>query len=151
MTNGRSIVEDYKVLCQLLGQLQINSGLDQRSIHKLDILISHHEQVKCFAVTFFALNSTRVQQTPFENAAVGKLFGRFKDRFSKLFADELKDIDLTQYLDQEFCDIYQQIGVEVPEAGSRQQKAAPARTAAQEEEPGLEFPLNWRFGALHFP
>ena len=98
-----------------------------------------------FAVTFFALNSTRVQQTPFENAAVGKLFGRFKDRFSKLFAEELRDIDPTQYLGQEFCDIYQQIGVEVPEAGSHQEKPAPALTTAQEEEPGLEFPLNWRF------
>ena len=103
------------------------------------------------AVIFFVLNSTRVQQTPFENAAVAKLFGRFKDRFSKLFADDLRDIDPTQYLDQEFCDIYQQIGVEVPEAGSRQQKAAPARTAAQEEEPGLEFSLNWHFWALHLP
>lgn len=116
-------VEDYKVLCQLLGQLQINPGLDQRSIHKLDILISHHEQ-----------------QTPFENAAVGKLFGRFKDRFSKLFADELREIDPTQYLDQEFCDLYQQIGVEVPEAGSRQKKPAPVRTAAQEEEPSEDEP-----------
>ena len=105
-----------------------------------------------FAVVFFVLNSTRLQQTPFENAAVGKLFGRFKDRFSKLFANELGDIDPTQYLDQEFCDIYQRIGVEVPEAGSRPQKPAPALTVAQEEEPGLEFPfLNWRFWALHFP
>jgi condensin complex subunit 3 len=104
-----------------------------------------------FAVTFLALNSTRLQQTPFENAAVGKLFGRFKDRFSKLFANELKDIDPTQYLDQEFCDIYQQIGVEVPDAGSRQQKPSPARTATQGEEPGLEFPLNWHFWVLHFP
>ncbi|KIK06440.1 hypothetical protein K443DRAFT_674418 [Laccaria amethystina LaAM-08-1] len=118
-------VDDHKVLCQLLGQLQINPGLDQRSIHKLDILISHHEQ-----------------QTPFENAAVGKLFGRFKDRFSKLFANELKDIDPTQYLDQEICDIYQQIGVEVPDAGSRQQKPSPARTATEEEEPGDDEPTD---------
>jgi len=37
--------EDQKVFCQLLGELHIMPGLDSRSIHKLHLLLHHHEQV----------------------------------------------------------------------------------------------------------
>ena len=37
--------EDQKVFCQLLGELHIMPGLDLRSIHKLHLLLHHHEQV----------------------------------------------------------------------------------------------------------
>ena len=39
------IVDEQKTLCQLLGQLQIEPGLDERSIHKLNILLSYHDEV----------------------------------------------------------------------------------------------------------
>ena len=42
----KRLVDEQKALCQLLGQLHIEHGLDERSIHKLDILLSHHEDVR---------------------------------------------------------------------------------------------------------
>ena len=41
-------VEEQKTLCQLLGQLQIESGLDMRSIQKINILLTYHEDVSHF-------------------------------------------------------------------------------------------------------
>ena len=50
----KCLVDEQKALCQLLGQLHIEHGLDERSIHKLDILLSHHEDVR-FTITSFLL------------------------------------------------------------------------------------------------
>ncbi|KAH9478497.1 Condensin complex subunit 3 [Psilocybe cubensis] len=93
-------VDVQKMLCQLLGQLQIGPGLDNRSIHKLNILLSNHEE-----------------QAPFENVAVEKIFDRFKNKFTTMFEKELKEIDPLQYADDEFIDLYQRIGVDAPEQG----------------------------------
>ncbi|KIM46792.1 hypothetical protein M413DRAFT_23143 [Hebeloma cylindrosporum] len=93
-------VDEQKALCQLLGQLHIEHGLNERSIHKLNIMFSHHED-----------------QCPFENSAIDKIFDRFKNRFSSIFVKELKSIDPKQYIDDEFRDIYQRIGVDVPGEG----------------------------------
>ena len=57
------------------------------------------------------------QQCPFENSAIEKIFDRFKNRFSGIFVKELKNIDPRQYVDDEFRDIYQRIGVDVPGEG----------------------------------
>lgn len=40
--------EDQKVLCQLLGQLQLTPELDTRTILKINILLEHHEEVRFF-------------------------------------------------------------------------------------------------------
>ena len=37
--------DEQKTLCQLLGQLQIGPGMDLRDIQKINILLSHHEEV----------------------------------------------------------------------------------------------------------
>ena len=41
----RITVDEQKTLCQLLGQLQIEPGLDLRAIQMLNILLSYHEEV----------------------------------------------------------------------------------------------------------
>ncbi|PPQ76775.1 hypothetical protein CVT24_010736 [Panaeolus cyanescens] len=97
--------DEQKTLCQLLGQLQIDNKLDTRSIQKLNILISNHED-----------------QCPFENATIEKLFDKFRKRFMTMFEEELKSIDPRQFIDDEFRDIYQRIGVEVP--GEREDGAS---------------------------
>ncbi|CAA7257465.1 unnamed protein product [Cyclocybe aegerita] len=107
-------VDEQKILCQLLGQLHIEAGLELRSIHKLNILISHHEE-----------------QCPFENSANEKLFGRFKTKFSTLFEKELKEIDPQEYLDDEFRDVYQKMGVDVPEEGEDGQVRRRSRSKAK--------------------
>lgn len=44
------LVDVQKMLCQLLGQLQIGPGLDSRSIQKLNILLSNHEEVRSVSI-----------------------------------------------------------------------------------------------------
>ncbi|KAF8875410.1 nuclear condensing complex subunit [Gymnopilus junonius] len=113
-------VDQQKTLCQLLGQVQIEPGLDNRSIHKLNILLSYHEE-----------------QTPFDNSAVEKIFDRFKDRFSKMFEKEIDGINPQDFIDDEFRDIYQRIGVDVPEEGDDgriRARAKGKRKARQRDE-----------------
>jgi hypothetical protein len=50
--NYQRLVDEQKALCQLLGQLHIEHGLAERSIHKLDILLSHHEDVRATIYLF---------------------------------------------------------------------------------------------------
>ncbi|KAF8069093.1 nuclear condensing complex subunit [Lyophyllum atratum] len=90
--------EELKVLCQLLGHLHIMPGLDNRSIHKLNILLSHHKE-----------------QCPFNDDSVDKIFDKFNSRFTKIFAKEIQRIDGGRYLDEEFLEVYQFIGVDPPE------------------------------------
>ena len=58
-----------------------------------------------------------LQQCPFENASIEKIFDRFKSRFSKVFAEELKTINPLDYVDEEFQETYRWIGVDVPGEG----------------------------------
>jgi condensin complex subunit 3 len=78
------------------------------------------------------------QQCPFENSAIEKIFDRFKNRFSSVFVKELKSIDPRQYVDDEFRDIYQRIGVDVPEEGDdgnvRHRSRGKRRVKDDEEE-----------------
>lgn len=69
------------------------------------------------SLTFKDLPWYILQQCPFENSAIEKIFDRFKNRFSNIFVKELKNIDPRQYIDDEFRDIYQRIGVDVPGEG----------------------------------
>ena len=41
----RNAADQQKSLCQLLGQLDIERGPDSKSILKLNVLLSHHEEV----------------------------------------------------------------------------------------------------------
>ena len=56
--------EDQKVFCQLLGEFHIMPGLDSRSIHKLHLLLQHHEQVnndhRVFLSQYFEWGSSNV-------------------------------------------------------------------------------------------
>ena len=58
-----------------------------------------------------------IKQCPLENAPNKKLFDKFTKRFNGLYNDGLEEIksDRGQYLGDEFRDIYQRIGVDVPE------------------------------------
>lgn len=89
--------EDQKVLCQLLDHLHM-SGLDHRSILKLNILLSHHED-----------------QCPFNDASLDKMFNKFRSRFTQIFAQELRRINPRQYQDEEFHKLYEFIGVDIPD------------------------------------
>ncbi|KAF5379027.1 hypothetical protein D9615_006072 [Tricholomella constricta] len=104
--------EELKVLCQLLGHLHIMPGLDSRSIHKLNILLSH-----------------RQEQCPFQDASLEKIFDRFKTRFTKIFAKEIQRIDPSKYLDEEFLEVYNFINVDPPEesTGHVEESAVPSR------------------------
>ncbi|GLB42179.1 putative nuclear condensing complex subunits, C-term domain [Lyophyllum shimeji] len=90
--------EELKVLCQVLSHLHIMPGLDTRSIHKLNILLSHHKD-----------------QAPFNDDHVQKVFDKFNSRFRKIFVKEIQRIDPGKYLDEEFLEIYKFIGVDPPE------------------------------------
>jgi condensin complex subunit 3 len=41
-------VDEQKTLLQLLGQLHMAPGLDLRSVQKLDVLLTYHEEVRFF-------------------------------------------------------------------------------------------------------
>ncbi|KAF8814695.1 ARM repeat-containing protein [Phlegmacium glaucopus] len=103
-------VDEQKTLCQLLNQLQIEPGLDLRAIQKINILLSYHKE-----------------QCPFENTSIEKIFDRFKNRFLKVFADELKEINPLEYVDDEFRDVYQRIGVDVPAEGDKEDRSSRSR------------------------
>lgn len=53
---------------------------------------------------------------------IEKLFDKFKKRFTTTFTEEIKAIEPREYVDDEFRDIYQRIGVEVP--GEREDGAS---------------------------
>lgn len=67
------------------------------------------------------------QQCPFENTSIEKIFDRFKNRFLKVFADELKNINPLEYVDDDFRDIYQRIGVDVPAEGDNEGRSSRSR------------------------
>ncbi|RDB27802.1 Condensin complex subunit 3 [Hypsizygus marmoreus] len=122
-------VEDQKVFCQLLGHLHIMPGLDQRSIHKLNLLLHHHEE-----------------QCPFNDDSVLKIFDKFKSRFGKIFVKDLQRIDPGKYLDDEFVELYHFIGIDPPEESSERTQS-PAGTSrshsvAQSRDEGQHGPLS---------
>jgi len=82
----------------------------------------------CFFVGDLKLNFWfSLQQCPFENPSIEKIFDRFKNRFSKAFTDELKEIDPLEYVDDDFRDIYQRIGVDVPAKGDNEDRGSRSR------------------------
>ncbi|KAG6889138.1 hypothetical protein C0995_003498 [Termitomyces sp. Mi166 len=106
-----SIDEELKVMCQLLGHLYLAPGLDDRSIHKLNLLLNHHKE-----------------QSPFSDDSVGKVFDKFYSKFTQIFEKEIQRIDPGKYLDGEFQELYHFIGVDPPEERSDQEKT-PALTS----------------------
>ncbi|KAG6849522.1 hypothetical protein H0H93_007772 [Arthromyces matolae] len=95
------IDEGLKVLSQLLSHLHLISGLDDRSIHKLNLLLSHHKR-----------------QAPFEDDSVEKIFNKFLNKFASTFEEEIERIDPRHYLDDEFVELYTFIGVDPPDESS---------------------------------
>ncbi|KAG7448853.1 ARM repeat-containing protein [Guyanagaster necrorhizus] len=92
---------ERKVLCQLLSQLNIIPELDHRTILKLNVLLEH-------------LNN----QCPLNKVSLDKIVERFRTRVSKLFSKDLEQINAQEYMDDDFHDLYQYIGVAVPTAGN---------------------------------
>jgi condensin complex subunit 3 len=122
--------EDLKALCQLLGNLQIMPGLDHRSILKLNILLSHHEDVSNTNNIYNKiLNSEFTQQCPFNDASLDKIFNKFHSNFTQIFAKDLHHINPGQpeYQDEEFHTLYDFIGVDIPDPSSRVQ--SPSHTS----------------------
>ena len=58
------------------------------------------------------------------------MFGRFKDKISKAFKADLEKLDAMYFLDEEFCDLYQHIGIDLPDENPNRVKT---RKASQEE------------------
>jgi condensin complex subunit 3 len=111
-------VDEQKILLQLLGQLQLSVGQNLRSIQKLNILLTYHDEVNLYTKTISRprrLNIIPLKQCPLENSANEKLFNKFRNRFYGLFGKELQQIKPKDYLDEEIRDIYQRIGVDVPD------------------------------------
>ena len=73
------------------------------------------------------MNSVHLQQSPFDNTSIEKIFDRFKNRFSKVFAEELKTIKPLEYVDDEFQDIYRWIGVDIPAEGDEEDRSSNSR------------------------
>ncbi|KAJ3982195.1 nuclear condensing complex subunit [Lentinula detonsa] len=94
-----------KAFVQFLSHLQffpskeIESRLDNRTILKLHILIQNLQD-----------------QCPFGDSSLDRTFKRFKDSFLKAFGTRLVDIDPGRYVDAEFEKLYEDIGMEVPQA-----------------------------------
>lgn len=78
------------------------------------------------------------KQCPLENVVNEKLFDKFSKRFYRLYEEELEGIKSAglKYLDEEFRDIYQRIGVDVPEDGEvkRSRSRGKCRVNSSDEE-----------------
>ncbi|KAK1232890.1 chromosome condensation complex Condensin, subunit G [Marasmius sp. AFHP31] len=114
-----------KTLCQLLGQLDfIGSTLSPRTILKLYILTDKLQD-----------------QCPLDNTASDRIFDRFKGRLMKSYEKEIEDIDPQAYLDDDFRQFYDYIGVKAPEAPPEPE--GPSETEMPPSTPVLkERPLN---------
>jgi hypothetical protein len=80
-----------------------------------------------------------LQQSPFNDASLDKIFDRFKSRFAKIFGKDMKRIDPSKFRDKEFQDLYEFIGVDMPE---------------ESEDPFLESPTpsrDQRYGITSVP
>ncbi|KAF9010128.1 nuclear condensing complex subunit [Cyathus striatus] len=93
--------EDQKVLCQLLNQLVFPPAVPERSLHKLDILLTYHEQ-----------------QCPFDNQTIVRSFVRFRQRFHSVYRRELENLNPRKYRDEEFRKLYEYIAVDMPDMDS---------------------------------
>ncbi|KAJ7512962.1 nuclear condensing complex subunit [Mycena galericulata] len=89
---------DQEVLCTLLAHLHIEAPLTPPLLVKLSILLEH-VQTQC----------------PFDDAALDKAVGRFKSRIATAFEDELAQLDYAEYMTQEIRDLYDYIGIDVPD------------------------------------
>jgi len=47
-------VDEQKILLQFLGQLQLSVGQNLRSIQKLNILLTHHDEVSIHNTEYFS-------------------------------------------------------------------------------------------------
>ena len=81
-----------------------------------------------------------IKKCPLENAPNEKLFDKFTKRFNGLYNDELEEIksDRGQYLDDEFVDIYQRIGVDVPEDGEVKRSSRGKKRMKESDSDGKE-------------
>ncbi|KAJ2914546.1 hypothetical protein MD484_g5881, partial [Candolleomyces efflorescens] len=112
---------DRKSFCQVLNQLQIPADLAHRSIHKLDLLISH-----------------LTEQCPIENAAIQKIFARFRTKFKSQFQNQLKEIKPSHYVKEEdVAKIYEYIAIEPPQAEEPEPRSEPtvSRSESVDETP----------------
>lgn len=79
--------------------------------------------------------------------SLDKIFDRFKARFTKLFAKDLKRIDPTKFRDKEFQELYGFIGVDMPEESEGPfvvESTAPSR----DQRWTLPFSASWRQAEL---
>ncbi|KAF6764231.1 nuclear condensing complex subunit [Ephemerocybe angulata] len=113
---------DKKAFCQTLNQLHIPAELDSKSIHKLDLLVSHLSD-----------------QSPLNNTANEKLFARFKSRVASQFAKQLKELDPAAYGEEEdVLKVYECIAVEPPKGGVKAVRPRPSSPAKPGGEEGGE-------------
>ncbi|KAG6812899.1 hypothetical protein H0H92_015634 [Tricholoma furcatifolium] len=96
--------DELKILCQLLGNLNLAHGLDMRSIHKINLLLSHHNEV----------SRNLAMQSSFDDESTQKIFDKFSNRFATMFAKEVESMNPGKYLDAEFLELYRFIGIDPP-------------------------------------
>ncbi|KAL0578384.1 chromosome condensation complex Condensin, subunit G [Marasmius crinis-equi] len=110
--------EMRKTLCQLLGQLDfIGSDLNPRTVWKLYILTDKLQD-----------------QCPLDNTSSDRIFDRFKNKFMKAHEKEIEEIDPRAYLDDDFREFYDSIGVKAPEPlPNEHEQAEPPSTPALQE------------------
>ena len=77
--------------------------------------------------SLFNIEFGSLQLSPFENTSIEKIFDRFKNRFSKVFEEELKTINRLEYVDDEFEEIYRWIGVDIPAEGDDEDCSSDSR------------------------
>jgi len=77
-----------------------------------------------------------VQQCPFENVVNDKLFEKLMKKFNALYKTELDVVKASpeDYLDDEFRDVYQRIGVEIPEDGEMRKSRKHGKRRAMESD-----------------
>ena len=88
------VVEDRKILCQLLGKLVFPADADQQSLNTLYIMVQNLLEVSPDShQVSYAYKRNPFQLCPFEDPAADKAFSRFKARFERHFSSSLADYD----------------------------------------------------------
>ncbi|KAJ7032450.1 nuclear condensing complex subunit [Mycena alexandri] len=89
---------DQEVLCTLLNHLHIVGTLTSPVLVKLSVLLQHIQT-----------------QCPFDDPALDKAVSRFKNRFTADFEAELAEVDWAEYGTPEMSEVYNFIGIDVPD------------------------------------
>ncbi|KAK7023043.1 nuclear condensing complex subunit [Favolaschia claudopus] len=98
--------EDQEVLCTLLGHLHLEGPLAAPLFVKLSVLLKHIQT-----------------QCAFDDQTLDKAIGRFKSRVTTQFEADLAEVDWAEYGTPEMQELYDFIGIDMPDWASEKEKA----------------------------